>query len=230
MINPVPVDTRTPGETPEAAPERGGAVARLVQDAARLGVALTAADAARLFELLDELGRWNRRYNLTAITARERMVTHHLLDSLAVHPDLKGERVADVGTGAGFPGLPLAVCNPHRQFTLIDSTQKKIRFVTHAAALLGLKNVTALHARVEALRVEAPFDTIVTRAFAAIPQMLKKVAALCGPQSRVLAMKGHWPTTEIEALPNSWQVIGSRELEVPGLEAARCVIVLSRRQ
>ncbi|MBV8909313.1 MAG: 16S rRNA (guanine(527)-N(7))-methyltransferase RsmG [Gammaproteobacteria bacterium] len=203
------------------------AVEPLVHDAARLGVALTAEDAVRLLRLLDELERWKRRYNLTAIRTPGRMVTHHLLDSLAIHPDLIGSSVADVGTGAGFPGLPLAVCNPGRQFTLIDSTAKKLRFVTHATALLGLTNVTAVHARAEMLEVSTPFDTVVARAFAPIPRLLSSVTRLCGPQSRVLAMKGKWPKAELDALPDSWQVIDSRELAIPHLGAERCVIVLA---
>jgi len=215
MMNPMIEDTRTSDEI------------QLVKDATRLGVALTSEQAARLLKLVDELARWNRRYNLTAIRTRERMVTHHLLDSLAVHPDLAGELIADVGTGAGFPGLPLALCNPQRHFTLIDSTAKKIRFVEHAARVLGLGNVSAVHARVEALEVRRSFDTVVARAFAPLPELLSKVGRLCGPQSRVLAMKGKWPKAEIEALPASWQMIGSRELNVPGLDAERCVIVLS---
>ena len=202
------------------------AVERLVQDAATLGVVLSDGDARRLFTLLDELARWNRTYNLTAITTPAAMLTHHLLDSLAIHPDLQGTRIADVGTGAGFPGLPLALCNPARQFTLIDSTAKKIRFVSHAAHTLGLTNVTAVHARAESLKPEAPFDTVVVRALAPLPQMLAQVAPLCGPLSRVLAMKGRWPTEELAALPAPWRLAGSRELSVPGLAEARCVIVL----
>src|SRR5215470_2286057 len=106
-----------------------------------LGVPLTEPDAARLLGLTSELTRWNKSYNLTAISDPQRMLTHHLLDSLAVHGDLRGTRIADVGTGAGFPGLPLALVNPDRQFTLIDSSAKKVRFVAHAAHLLGLINV-----------------------------------------------------------------------------------------
>ena len=202
------------------------AVEQLMQDAASLEVRLADADARRLLELLDELARWNERFNLTGITAQPQMITHHLLDSLAVNADLAGERVADAGTGAGFPGLPLAVANPQRHFTLIDSTAKKLRFVSHAVELLQLTNVSVLHARVENMRPQAPFDTVVARAFAPLPRLLKTVAPLCGPASRVLAMKGKWPAAEIAALPPDWRVSGSRELTVPGLDAARCVITL----
>ena len=202
---------------------------RLAQDATRLGVALGEADARRLLVLIEELERWNRRYNLTGIRAREAMVTRHLLDSLAIHPDLEGSRVADVGTGAGFPGLPLAVCNPDRHFTLVDSTAKKIRFVEHAIEMLGLTNATALHARVEAMRPAQAFDTVAARAFAPLPKLLAQVRGLCDARTRVLAMKGHWPAKELEELPTAWRLAGSRELEVPGLEEARCVLVLCLR-
>jgi 16S rRNA (guanine527-N7)-methyltransferase len=204
-------------------------VQRLVQDAASLGVNLAEPDAGRLIHLLDELERWNRTYNLTAIRNREDMLTHHLLDSLSIYPDLQGSSVADVGTGAGFPGLPLAVVNPERRFTLIDSNGKKIRFVQHAARELGLDNVEGLHGRVEAMKVAKPFDTVVSRAFAPLPAMVANVAPLCGPGTRVLAMKGKWPQEELDALPAGWLQQGSRELTVPGLDEARCVLVLTRR-
>jgi 16S rRNA (guanine527-N7)-methyltransferase len=203
-------------------------IERLVQDAATLGVRLTSEDAGRLLTLTEELARWNRSYNLTAITSPAAMVTHHLLDSLAVHPDLSGTRIADVGTGAGFPGLPLALCNPQRHFTLIDSTAKKVRFVAHAIERLGLSNVRAVHARVEALEIEIPFDTVLARAFASIPKFLDRVAGICGPVTQVLAMKGKWPHEELARLAAPWRVIRSRELAIPGLDAARCVIVLAR--
>jgi 16S rRNA (guanine527-N7)-methyltransferase len=205
-----------------------GVEERLVWDAERLGVSLSREDATRLLSLLDELTRWNRSYNLTAIKTPSAMLTHHLLDSLAVNSDLTGTRIADVGTGAGFPGLPLAVVNPARQFTLIDSIAKKLRFVAHAVELLGLENVTPLHARVETLKVDAPFDTVVARAFAPIPELLGKVARLCGPETRVLAMKGKWPHAELEALPAGWRVVHSRQLLIPGLDAERCLIILRR--
>jgi 16S rRNA (guanine527-N7)-methyltransferase len=202
-------------------------VERLIRDSAAVGVILTESDAQRLLHLLNELERWNRTYNLTAIRNREDMLTHHLLDSLSVNADLQGTTVADVGTGAGFPGLPLALVNPERRFTLIDSNGKKIRFVQHAARELGLDNVDTLHGRVEALK-PSPFDTVVARAFAALPDLLLNVAPLCGPHTRVLAMKGKWPKDEMDALPSGWRHEGSHEVSVPGLGESRCVVVLSR--
>jgi len=201
-------------------------VPRLVHDAAALGVALTEHDAARLRQLLEELLRWNHRFNLTGITDLESMVTHHLLDSLAVHRYLHGQSIADVGTGAGFPGLPLALANPERRFTLIDSNGKKIRFVAHAAHALGLMNVEPLQARVETLHPERPFDTVLARAFAPLPELLEAVAPICGGDTRVLAMKGKWPQSELEGLPSLWRVAESHTLTVPGLAEARCLIVL----
>ena len=201
---------------------------RLTRDAALLGVTLEQAAAARLLKLLDELERWNRSYNLTAIEGREEMITHHLLDSLSISPDLAGTRIADVGTGAGFPGLPLAIANPSREFTLIDSNGKKVRFVAHAARTLELRNVTATQARAETLRPEVPFDTVTARALAGLPELLAQVAPLCGPATRVLAMKGRWPAEELAKLPAPWRLSDSRTLTVPGLDAQRCLLVLSR--
>jgi 16S rRNA (guanine527-N7)-methyltransferase len=201
-------------------------VEHLIKDAALVGVALSEPDAGRLLHLLDELERWNRTYNLTAIRERSDMLTRHLLDSLSIHPDLYGSTVADVGTGAGFPGLPLAVVNPERRFTLIDSNGKKIRFVQHAARELGLDNVEGVHARVGAVR--SVFQTVVARAFSALPDLVSEVAHLCGPDTRILAMKGKWPQDEIDALPSGWKHEKSHVLTVPGLDEARCVVVLTR--
>ena len=202
-------------------------VEHLVQGTAALGVTVSDADAARLVRLLDELERWNRTYNLTAIRDRDQMLTHHLLDSLAIHPDLQGTSVADVGTGAGFPGLPLAVLNPQRRFTLIDSNGKKIRFVQHAARTLGLSNVEGLHGRAETIAGRV-FDTVVARAFAPLPELVASIDKLSGPHTRVLAMKGKWPQDEINGLPPQWHQQGSHELTIPGLAESRCVIILAK--
>ena len=202
--------------------------AQLLHGAAVLGVPLDAATAARLLALLDELLRWNRSFNLTAITARSEMLTHHLLDSLAVWPLLAGRRVVDVGTGAGFPGLPLAIVDPQRHYTLLDASGKKVRFVAHAARMLGLDNVEPLHARAESCHPAVPFDTVVARAFAPLPELLARVAGLCGPTTRVLAMKGRRDAAERAALPAGWQLEADHELQVPGLDARRHVLVLRR--
>lgn len=200
---------------------------RLVRDAALLGVALRASDATRLRTLIEELEKWNRKFNLTAIKGEEDMLTHHLLDSLSIHADLVGHRIADAGTGGGFPGLPLALVQPSRRFTLIDSNGKKIRFVTHMARLLELDNVEVVQGRVEDLKPEIPFDTVVARAFAPLPELLRKVAGLTGAQGRVLAMKGRRPDAELKNLPPSWRLLGVRELLVPGLAAQRCLVTLA---
>jgi 16S rRNA (guanine527-N7)-methyltransferase len=200
----------------------------LIEGARSFGIDLSQEQAEKLLRLLDELVKWNRTHNLTAITQREEMITHHLLDSLSVNGALEGETVADVGTGAGFPGLPLAVVNPRRAFTLIDSNNKKVRFVAHAARTLGLSNVDAVHARAEAPRMGKPFDTVIARAFAALPELLEKVAPLCGLNTRVLAMKGKRPDEEIAAVPALWRVIETRPLTVPGLNAERHLVILQQ--
>src|SRR5690606_40325993 len=119
----------------------------LVTGAAQLGIELSEAQAAALIQILDQLDDWNQRMNLTAIRERSQQITKHLLDSLSVQPFLRGERILDVGTGAGFPGLPLAIVNPERSFTLLDSTAKKLKFIDHVTQLLAIPNVVTAHAR-----------------------------------------------------------------------------------
>ncbi len=201
-------------------------VTTLRAQAALLGVPLDGSQAAALLQLLDELAQWNRAYNLTAVEARAQMITHHLLDSLAASADLQGERIADLGTGAGFPGLPLAVVHPQRQFTLIDGTAKKIRFVTHAVRVLGLSNVQALHQRVEALANAAPFDTLLARALTSLPALAQLALPLARTGTRLIAYKGQRPDAEIAALPAPWRLLEVRAVKVPGLAAERCLVVL----
>ena len=201
-------------------------VTTLRAQAALLGVPLDGSQAAALLQLLDELAQWNRAYNLTAVEARAQMITHHLLDSLAASADLQGERIADLGTGAGFPGLPLAVVHPQRQFTLIDGTAKKIRFVTHAVRVLGLSNVQALHQRVEALANAAPFDTLLARALTSLPALAQLALPLARTGTRLIAYKGQRPDAEIAVLPAPWRVLEVRAVKVPGLAAERCLVVL----
>jgi len=201
--------------------------AGLRAQAARLSVTLTPRQAGQLLRLLAELEQWNRAYNLTAIESRAQGWTHHVLDSLAASGELRGARIADLGTGAGFPGLPLAIAHPHCAFTLIDATAKKIRFVTHAARTLRLGNVTAVQARVEAL-TGAPFDTVLARAVAALPELVALAEPLCSAATRLIAYKGQYPTQEIAALPSTWRVSAVRTVHVPGITAERCLVILER--
>ncbi len=204
-------------------------VTDLRERALRLDVKLTPEAAERLLRLLDELAQWNRTYNLTSITDPQAMIAGHLLDSLAASTELAGERIADLGTGAGFPGLPLAIVHPERQFTLIDSTAKKVRFVAHAARALGLNNVKAVHARAEELQPDSPFDTILARAVASLAGLATLARPIAGPGTLLLAYKGQRPDEEIAALPADWELIGVRAVLVPGLKAARCLVSMKYR-
>lgn len=195
-----------------------------------LGLALDERALERLARLSDELQRWNKTYNLTAVDDPAGILTHHLLDSLSAAPLLAGTTVADVGTGGGFPGLPLAIARPDLRFTLIDTVEKKLRFVAHAARTLGLANVTPQHARVEQLAPATAFDTVITRAFAPLPRLCAWVRPLCDGHTTVIAMKGRWPpapgSDEAGALPPDWAIDSVRAVKVPGLDAERHLLRL----
>ena len=203
---------------------------RLIDSSHELGIPLSAAAAVRLLQLLDELVHWNRAYNLTSIDAREQMLTRHLLDSLSVTPFLQGRCIADAGTGAGFPGLPLAIARPELSFKLIDSNQKKISFVNHAVRALELHNVEAVHGRVEALSSSTlAADTIVARAFAPLGRLLELVAPLAGAGTRVLAMKAQLSDAELASVGTTWRVEAVHRVSVPGLDEARCIVAVRPR-
>jgi 16S rRNA (guanine527-N7)-methyltransferase len=203
--------------------------ARLMAGAAALQLTLTAQQCQQLLQLVQELLRWNKTYNLTAITNVDEVLTHHLLDSLSAQHLVQGVAVADVGTGAGFPGLPLAIVQTQRQFTLIDAVDKKLRFIDHMVRELGLSNVQSRHARVEQMQAVAAFDTVIARAFAPLPRLVEWVAPLCNEATRVIAMKGQWPEPrEAGPLPQGWSIQKVEAVKVPGLDAARHLIVLQR--
>ena len=179
--------------------------------------------------LLDELGHWNRRVNLTAVRDREAMVTAHLVDSLAVRPYLRGARILDIGTGAGFPGLPLAIAEPERQFTLLDSNNKKVAFVEHVSRLLGLDNVAVVRSRAEDFAPGKRFDTVVARAVAALPKLLAIAGHHVREDGVFVALKGRYPAEELEQVPDTWDY-RVQELNVPGLEAgSRHVVLMEHR-
>jgi len=191
-----------------------------------MGVDLPPDARARLISFLKLLEHWNRAYNLTAVREIEQMVGRHVLDSLSVLPYLRGPRVIDVGTGAGLPGIPLAIARPDLGFTLLDTNAKKIRFVTQAVHELALANVEVVHSAVEKYRPGKPYDTVLTRAFAAIPDMLPGVRHLCAPDGVVLAMKGVYPQEEIAGIGVGFRVREVVPLTVPGLDAARHLVIL----
>lgn len=192
--------------------------------------------ALRLAQLLIELKRWNARINLTSVRDDAAVVPAHILDSLAVRPWLKGKRAIDVGTGAGFPGLPLAIAAPDIRFELLDSSGKKIAFVRHIIGMLNIENAIAVKARVEHYAPATRFDTVVTRAFAAIPETLKLSGHLMGEDSVLLALKGKYPHDELRQLNDMNELsalwdYNVTELTVPGLEShARHVVALRKQQ
>ena len=192
------------------------------------GQDLPEGGAARLERLLDELVRWNRKVNLTAVRDRHQMVTLHLADSLAAQPLLEGDEILDVGTGAGFPGLPLAIAEPARHFTLLDSNNKKVMFIQHIVGLLGLENVTAVKARSEDYAPGHRFDTVIARALASLPRLVEIAGHHVREGGVFIALKGRYPAEELEELPAPWshEVI---ELDVPGLEKGSRHAVLLRR-
>ncbi|NCF74441.1 MAG: 16S rRNA (guanine(527)-N(7))-methyltransferase RsmG [Gammaproteobacteria bacterium] len=188
--------------------------------------------AEKLATLIDELERWNRKVNLTAIRKRDEMITSHLLDSLVAGPLLEGESILDVGSGPGFPGLPLAVIHPERHFTLLDSNNRKIMFAQHAAGLLGLDNVSAVKARGEDYAPGHGFDTVIARALAALPRLLEIAGHHVREDGVFVALKGRYPVEELEQLDEldiPWSHAVA-ELDVPGLEKGSRHAVLLRRQ
>jgi 16S rRNA (guanine527-N7)-methyltransferase len=170
------------------------------------------------------LEKWNKVYNLSAIRDIKQMVDLHLLDSLAVTPYISGDRIIDVGTGAGLPGIPLALVYPNRHFTLLDSNGKKTRFIQQAVVELGLKNVEIINARVESACLKEPFDTIISRAFASLSDMLASTSHLVVKGGVILAMKGRLNEQERSELPTDVVVEEIIELKVPGVDAERHLV------
>jgi len=190
-----------------------------------LGLKLPVGSTEKLGDYLALLAKWNRVYNLTAIRDPEQMVTHHLLDSLAVlsHIDSGIESLIDVGSGGGLPGLTLAICQPGLHVTSVEASQKKAAFQQQAKTELGLANVSIHCGRVE--QITGTFDAAISRAFADLADFARLAGHLT---SRLFAMKGVYPTTELERLPRDWRLADVIKLHVPGLVAERHLIVLEK--
>ena len=197
---------------------------RLTAGLSALGIPCTLGQSERLLAFLGLMQKWSRTYNLTAIRDLRAGVDLHLLDSAAVWPFLSGRRILDVGTGAGLPGIPLAILSEDRQFVLLDSSAKKIRFVRHAMMELGLQNVEAVAARLEDYRAEV-FDTIMARAFASLADIRAATARLLAPSGRILALKGRLPEGEIASVEAAR--IHVYRLAVPGVDAERHLVEMA---
>ncbi|MEJ7670561.1 MAG: 16S rRNA (guanine(527)-N(7))-methyltransferase RsmG [Casimicrobiaceae bacterium] len=213
-----------------------GLAAELAAGLAVLGLDVPARARQKLTAYVELLSKWNRTYNLTAIREPERMVTHHVLDSLSVLPALvpllaepAGVRMLDVGAGAGLPGIPLAIARPDWDVTLLDSRQKKVAFMTQTAIELDLANVKAHAARVEQFVAHTPFDVVIARAFSALAAFVRCSARHLAPGGRLVAMKGIYPEEELATLPPDIGVLAITALTVPGLAAERHLVVLEHR-
>ena len=186
-----------------------------------LGLTLAPETQQRLLDYLALIEKWNRVYNLTAIRETEKMVSHHLLDSLAAAPHLRAGRLLDVGSGAGLPGIPLAIAYPEFQVTLLDSNHKKAAFLNQAVIELRLANAAVCAERIESWQTEERYDVIISRAFADIGEFLRIAGHLLAPGGVFAAMKGLYPYEELDRLPPGYKLKQVLPLAVPGVEGAR---------
>lgn len=193
-----------------------------------LGVSVDAAAQDKLLAYLALLEKWNRVYNLTAIREPDRMLSHHVLDSLAVVPHIGGGAIADVGSGAGLPGIPLALARSDWAITLIESNHKKSAFLKQAAIELALANVDVREERVENVEPAASYDVVISRAFSDLAEFATLTGRLCARNGVLVAMKGVYPYEELAAVPGSYRVEKVVPLKVPGLSAERHLVILRR--
>lgn len=201
---------------------------QLEQGLCALGLNLTPEIRARLLAYLALLEKWNRVYNLTAIRDSQKAVSHHLLDCLAILPYLDGPKIADVGSGAGLPGIPLALARPDWRVTLVESNHKKIAFLRQAAIELALTNITVEAGRAEDFQAAEGFDEVVSRALSDLEEFARIAGHLPAPRGRLVAMKGPHPHEEITQLPAGWEVERVVRLLAPGVEGGRHLVLVKR--
>ena len=193
-----------------------------------LGLTLDRDTQQRLLDYIALIEKWNRVYNLTAIREPEKMVSRHLLDSLAVAPHLHAKRLLDVGSGAGLPGIPLALAKPDTHVTLLDSNHKKAAFLNQAVIELKLKNAEVCSERVESWQTQNRFDVIISRAFSDMGEFVRITRHLLAPGGMFAAMKGLYPYEEIDKLPPGCKVQQVLPLAIPGLEGARYLVLIGQ--
>ncbi len=183
----------------------------------------------QLVKLVSLVNKWNKAYNLTSVRDPRDMLVKHILDSIVVAPYITGSRVIDVGTGPGFPGLPLAIMLPGVEFTLLDSLGKRIRFIKQAIFELGITNVTAVQSRVESHQPELPYHQVLSRAFASLHDMLSWCNHLVDKEGQFLALKGQIEEQELKQIPNDFIIKDTDELKVPNLEGTRHLVTVIKR-
>jgi len=191
---------------------------------------ITLSDQAKhkLIQYLDLMKTWNRVFNLTTITDAREMVYLHLIDSLVVMPFLHGSRLLDVGSGAGLPGIPLAIANPDHHWVLLDKNIKKTRFLTQAIAELGLTNVQVMHSRCEDFHPTQRFDSILSRAFGTIQMFVETTRHLLCPDGKLIAMKGKYPEDELNAIPDHYLAQDITRLDIKGIHIERHIVRLTK--
>jgi len=186
-----------------------------------LGLSLEAFQIEQLLTYVGLLEKWNKTYNLTAVRKPRDMISHHLLDSLAILPWVSGDSLIDVGSGAGLPGIPLAIARPEMAVTLVDSLGKRCRFLSHVTRELKLNTISVVESRAEKWVAVEPPALITARAVAALPVLLEQTRHLFAADTVMLAAKGRWPQTELEALPADFQLAESIKLDIPGVTGER---------
>lgn len=192
------------------------------------GITLSETQAEQLLVFLDQLLRWNKVFRLTAISDPDQAIWLHLIDSLVILPFLHGNRIVDVGSGGGLPGIPLAITCPNKEFVLLDSNGKKTRFLQQAVVDLKLANVTVIQSRVEIFHPALGFDSIMTRAFATLSLMLQQTKHLSRAGGQFLAMKGAYPEDELAALPADYSAVSVHRLSINGLDAERHLVCIQK--
>ena len=201
---------------------------KLKQGLQALCISYHAGQLQQIQRFVSLLQQWNSVYNLVADSSTDVVLVRHIFDSLSISPYIAGDHVLDLGSGAGFPGLPLAVFHPDTDFILLDSNGRKTRFLWQAKQALGLERVAIEHCRMEHYQSARRIDIVTCRAVASLPDMVKKSAAMLATGSRLLAMKGRYPEQEIKALPPACRVIDVQQLTVPGTDATRHLIRLEQ--
>lgn len=199
---------------------------KLAAGLAELGLTLDPATEQRLLDYIALLHKWNKVYNLTAVREPQKMLYQHVFDSLAVLPYITGSRLLDVGSGAGLPGIPLAIAKPGLSVTLLDSNHKKTTFLRQVCIELALTNVSVVCERVEAWQPDVKFDQVISRAFSDLGEFVRLARHLCAPGGSLLGMKGLYPFEEIAQLPAGMVAEKIIPLNVPGLEAQRHLVLL----